>query len=84
MKIREQDFVGLECRYQVAAEVSESTNVQDTGSSIGRGAVNGHRRCMNVSKLLFLHFSEVLLIPSYVGPNLQRYTVWQQLFGAIG
>ena len=73
----------LECRYQVASGVSESTNVQDTGSSIGRGALNGYKTVHERVKTTFLHFGEVLLIPSYVGPNLQRYTVWQEFFGAI-
>ena len=67
----------------MATEVSESMNVQVMGSSIGRGALNRYRRYMDVSTATFSHFGEVLLIPSFVGPNIKKYTVWQRLFGTI-
>ena len=42
----------------------------------GGGALNGYRRYRDVSETTFSRFGDVLLIPRYVGPDLERYTVW--------
>ena len=68
----------------MATKVSESIDVQVTDSSIGRAALNGYRRYQERVRNHFPLFGEVLLIPSFVGPNLNRYTAWQRLFGTIG
>ena len=57
----------------VITEVSKSINVQVTGSSVGRQALNGYRWYLNVLRTTFPLFGEVLLICSYVVPNLKWY-----------
>ena len=40
------------------------------------GGLNGYWQYRDVSGTTFSRFGEVLLIPSYVGPDIRKYTVW--------
>ena len=55
--------------------------LQVTGSYIGRGALNGHLWYRDMSETTFSRFGDVLLIPSYVGPDLK---VWQKFSVPLG
>ena len=59
-------FTFLSLQFNCEARYSEHT-----GSSNGRGALNGYRRYRDMLKTTFSRFGEVLLIPSYVGPILK-------------